>query len=237
MKKLSRIRMLVAALTVTSGMALPALPALGGTELVFRGYAKYVSGSPDELGAVMEIYGVLERATGTITPIDVDLQNNEYTIAVTGMTVTDAFDQPSPSRRIISYGAGQLHIYAQPIGTGTAADFGLPGTFTDGEMLLGGDVRADCIAELFDFDDDGDYSGSAYGGADFDAGTRLSAMEAAGYDLTDWNFNGTLADPDAGAGVTVPAGYDRVFDILLTPPREPSPVEAASWGRIKNLYQ
>ena len=67
--------------------------------------------------------------------------------------------------------------------------------------------------------------------------TGGSAMEAAGYDLTGWNFNGTLADPDVGAGVTVPAGYDRVFDILLTPPREPSPVEAASWGRIKNLYQ
>ena len=121
MKMLSRILTLVAALTVISGTA---LPALGGTELVFRGYAKYVSGTPDAVGAVMEIYGVLGTATGTITPIDVDLQTNEYTIAVTGMTVTSVFDQPSPARRTVSYGAGQLQIYAQAIATGTAADFG-----------------------------------------------------------------------------------------------------------------
>ncbi len=234
MKQLLKILMLGAALTVTSGAV---LPALGGTELVFRGYARYVSGTPDAAGAVMEIYGVLGTAAGSITPIDVDLETDEYTIAVTGMAVTDAFDQTNPSRRTISYGAGQLHIYAEPIATGTAADFALPATFTDGEMILGGGVRADCIAQLFDFDGDGDYTGNATGAVDFDAGTRLAAMEAAGYDLTGWNFNGTLADPDAGAGVIVPAGYDRVFDILLTPPREPSPVEAASWGRIKNLYQ
>jgi hypothetical protein len=234
MKKLLKILMLVAAPVVLAGTA---LPALGGTELVFRGYARYVTGTPDAVGAVMEIYGVLGTAGGTITPIDVNLEDNEYTIAVTGMAVTDVINQTAPNRRLISYTAGQLHIYAEPIASGTAADFALPATFTDGEMILGGDVAADCIVELFDFDADGDYAGSASGGVDFNDGTQLASMETAGYDLTDWNLYGTLADPDAGAGVTVPAGYDRVFDILLTPPREPSPVEAATWGQVKNLYQ
>ena len=234
MKTLTKLLTLGAILAVTAGSA---LPALAGAEFVFRGYARCVAGTPDQVGATMEVHGILEPVTGLTTPIEVDTELYEYTLAITGLDV-ETVDGPSGPLLRLYHDAAELSIYAKLRAGGTAADFADPATFTDGELILGGGVQAGCVASLLDFDGNGGYAGSADGAVDFTTGTQLDALEAAGFHLTSWNLNGTLADPDAGTvPVPVPDGYCRVFDVKLTPPNDPSPVEAASWGRIKSLYE
>ncbi len=234
MIKANRILALAIASLVLATMA---TSALGQSELLFFGYSKYVAGDPDAIGSTMDVYGILTTVGGVPTPIPVDLMNYEYTVHIGGMTVAASSNTP-PTVLNISYNGGEVHIYKDSLVGGTLADYANPATFTDGELILHATVDDGWTALLFDFDTDFIFTGSGSGSCDFIGGTQLGDLVSAEYYLEDWGFLGTpVSDPNPGQGFVVPAGYDRIFDVKLTPPNDPTPAEPTTWGTIKDLYR
>lgn len=213
-----------------------AVPVLGSAEFVFYGNARYTPGPPDAVGSVVEAYGILTTVGGLDFPIALDTDNFEYTVYLFDLTVASSGNNP-PAVRNVAHTGGQLYIYADAIAGGTAADYGSPGTFTDGELILSALVDEGFQASLFDFDGDDLYSGFGSGSCDFTGGTQIDALVAANSWLEDWGLYATIADPDSGPGVVVPAGFDRLFDLKITPPNDPTPRASSSWGKLKSLYR
>ena len=223
------------ALVVAVGCAW-SLPAAAQSEFLFHGYSQVTSGTPDAVGSTIAVHGILSTVGGVAMPIALDLENYEYTVSV-DLTVTAYSYSPVPFPMIsITYDGGELHIYADPIVGGTAADYAAPGTFTDGELILAATVDPGWIANINDIDLNGSFNGSGAGSCDFYGGTQLDALMTAEYYFTDWNFMGTpVADPNPPY-TSVPAGYHRIFDIKLTPPNDPSSATSTTWGGLKAMF-
>ena len=115
-----------------------AAPALGNSEFLFNGYSKYWdSDPPDAVGSTMEVYGILSSVWQVPPPIPLDTAQYQYTVYVASMMVTAySFTTVPFPMKMLAYNGGEIHIYADPIATGTAADYADPTTFMDGELIL-----------------------------------------------------------------------------------------------------
>ena len=214
-----------------------AMPTWGASEFLFNGYAKYWDGQvPDAVGSTMEVYGILSTVWEVPPPITLDLDNYQYTVYVATMNVSLYNNVPAVVKTI-DYNGGEIHIFADPIAGGTPADYAVPATFMDGDLILQATVDDGWEAVLYDFDSDLIFSGSGGGTCDFIGGSRLGDLAAAEYYLNDWGFFGTpVADPNPPY-LTVPDGYHRVFDVKIATTHDPTPSEDSSWGQVKNLYR
>jgi len=231
-----KVLALAVALLVATAIA---TPAFGLSEFLFYGYSKYWDGDPpDEVGSLMEVYGILEEVEDIPCPIDLDFDNYQYTVYISTMMVVYYNGNVPAYLKSMIYDNGEIHIFADPIVGGTAADYGDLPTFMDGEMILHATVDDGWAANLYDLDMDGDFTmGDNAGTCDFDGGTQLDALIAAEYYLDDWGFFGSpYVDPEPPF-TTVPPGFHRIFNTKLTPPNDPSPAEPSTWGRVKDLYR
>ncbi len=213
--------------------------ALAGSEFLFNGYATYTP-APDQLGATMDVYGILSTVGGVPTPIAVDMDNYQYTVHVEGMTIGGQSSYPPPPfpRMSSIFNGGMVHIYSDPIAGGTAADYGDVSTFVDGELILFASVDDGWTLNLMDgsITPPGVFTGSGAGTCDFIGGTRVGDLSLAEYFLNDWNFLGLdISDPNPPV-TPVPDGFDRSFKTKLTPPNDPTASENSTWGKIKDLY-
>lgn len=232
-----RILALAIVMTATMAMVSSALGQDEPSEFLFYGYSKYVSGDPDGVGSVMDVYGIMTDVGGVAFPITIDMLNFEYTVHVSGMVVASYSNEP-PTVLNLGYNSGEIRIYKDALAGGTLADYASPSTFVDGELILHATVQEGWTALLFDFDTDFIFTGSGSGACDFIGGSQLGDLVTNEYYLEDWGYLGTpVADPNPGQGLMVPDGYDRVFDVKLTPPNDPTSSDPASWGEIKSLYR
>jgi hypothetical protein len=211
--------------------------AFGNSEFLFFGYSRYLD-NPDQVGSVMEVYGILNPATEVPVPISLDLANVQYTVFVASMLVA-SFSE-TPEMKSLTFNGGVVNIYADAMGmpSFTDADYGDLSTFTDGELILVANVDDGWPALLWDFDNDGRFTAGSNGGTcDFVAGTRLGDLVAGEYYLDDWGFFGSpYVDPDP-PWTTVPDGFHRIFNVKITAPNDPTPTELSTWGQVKTLYR
>jgi hypothetical protein len=177
----------------------------------FNGYAIV----PTTIGGALTMRSVLTNNGVVPTPIPLDFVNNQYTLVVTGVLAsTSGIHQ--------YYSPASIEIWEDAIGGGTAADYGNPGTFTDGTLILSGSFagnldRSGFIATL----------GSFLGTITFTGGTRLGEMSPA----NGWPFGGAWSRSVGG----IPTGYDENWDgkIDLTAVA----VETQTWDGLKGLYR
>jgi hypothetical protein len=223
-------------------LAAISMPAMAGSEWVFFGYAKYAP-TVDAVGSEMEVYGVL--TTGSLPmPLNFDLDMYEYTLYVNDMIVSSYtyFPPPPFARKQIVFNGGVISIYADDrnaVGF-TLHDYANLITFVDGELVLVANVDNGWQMNLSDpgFPPDGLFNGTSLGTCDFVGGSQLDALQTAEYYLDDWFFSGiTIADPNPAQGVTVPGGFDRVFDAKIIPVNDPSATNTSTWGKLKEIYR
>ncbi len=227
-------RILASAVLLLVSVALTA-PAIGGAEFLGYGYAKYTP-APATLGATIEVYTIMDHPGGLDDPIFMDWTGTQYTAVVTGMPITVL----NAAGWLLeeTHGNGRIDIFADPVATGTAADFAVPGTFTDGTLILSAAVDPGFQTLMLDFDSDTLFSGSGHSGpTTFDGGTRLGDLMAAEYYLYNWVLSATIQDHLAAPSVQVPDGYDRLFDIKITTDHDPTPTVGTTWGDVRKLYR
>ncbi|MHB8078025.1 MAG: hypothetical protein ACYDIE_02045 [Candidatus Krumholzibacteriia bacterium] len=232
-KALAPVLALVAALTA-------AAPALAASEVIFYGYAKYVP-VIDAVGSTLEVYGL--AAPGSVAPpIAFDWANYEYTVQVSGLTVATYAADSVPvgpyllDRKSSTYAGGIVRIYQDAKAGGTHADFAAPGTFSDGTLILTAAVDDGFASLLTDgpIVHDGIFVGSGSGTCDFNGGSRLDELVSAEYYLNDWFLGGVpISDPSP----TVPAGFQRLFNVKLVSPNDPTSAEPGTWSGVKALYR
>ena len=224
-----RTKILVALL----GLCLVAPAVALGAEFLAYGFADYTPGV-DQVGAVVEVYGVVADVEGVDEPLPLDFDNYEYTLYLAGWMITDVTDI-LPTLRSVTLAGGTVSLYADPFGT--PADYAARSTFTDGDLFLQADLQDGFMMTLFDPDLDGLYSGSGSGMGDMVGGSRLGELVSGGYDLEDWDiFALSVADPGVIPGIDVPDGFDRMCDIKLVPPAQVA-TEQATWGQVKQLFR
>jgi hypothetical protein len=143
----------------------------------------------------------------------------------------------------VDHDGGIVRIYSDPVAGGTAADYADRGTFTDGTKILEGNLADGFALVLSD-----NYGGSADGLIDsgsgsgpmtWTGGSQFGYLTGIGYDPAEWDaFAQSVADPGSGPapGVTVPDGYDRVFDFKIVP-RQGVADEETAWSDVKQLYR
>ena len=235
MMKMQLNRSRVIGMTLVLGLC-AAVPALGQVEFTFEGYAAYAAG-PDQAGAVMTVYGIANPPVSMPTPIPVDFATNQYTVAITGMVVDSyVFNGVAQTKNYV-FNGGTLQIYENAIAGGTAANYAVPATFTDGTMLLQAAVDDGWTMDLNDPFGFGQFSGAGIGTCDMNGGSELGTLIGMDYPLNDWTFAGTgIAEPWFPF-FTVPAGYHHLFGVKVIFPYDPTPNEDASWGQVKTLFR
>jgi hypothetical protein len=176
----------------------------------FNGYADVPAG----VGGTLTVRSVLTNNGEVPTPITLDFATNQYTLVV----VATMSSSGSPQL----YSPATIQIYEDPIGGGTAADYGTPSTFTDGTLILGGAFdgalrRSTFTATL----------GSFTGKVDFSSGTRLGDLATP----QDWPFGGGWSRSVSG----IPSGYEENWDGKID--LAPVAVEPRIWQDVKSLYR
>ena len=116
--------------TVCGGVARHGIAAIADPpNFDFNGYANFANVAGPS--ATVLLASVLTNNGVVPTPIPLDFTNNQYTLMGQGTL-------NSVSGITERYGNATIQIYADPIGSGTPADYGNLATFTDGTMILGG---------------------------------------------------------------------------------------------------
>jgi hypothetical protein len=169
---------------------------------------------PTTTGDDLTLYGVINNNGQVETPLPLDFANNEYTIVVTNLTLlSTGFTE--------QYAGGTISIYED---AATAADYSVPGTFSDGVAIMSGDLvslgRTMFTATM----------GSVSGSVDWDGGSRVGEIAPA--DRLGWSF---LSGVSTRATVTV-AGYDENWDGKTEPQIPIVPTADANWGEVKSQY-
>lgn len=207
--------------------------AMAGAEFVSYGNAMYSSGV-DVVGSTIDVYGIITDAGGLETPIPLDFVNFEHTVHVSGWVIASVTN-PSSMVRTVTLNGGTIEIFTD---NATAADWANPATFVDGDMILSATLQDGFVLNMLDTNLDDLYQGFGTGMCDMVGGSRLGELVAAEYELNDWIVNAlNVADPGSGPGVTVPDGFDRVFDLKLVPPNDPTGTETSTFGSIKSLFR
>lgn len=215
-------------------MLATAVPVLAQVEFTFEGFSMSDMGQ-DVVGSTYTIYGIANPPSSAPTPLPLDFANNQYTICVTGMSITSfAFDAINRVKDY-AFAGGVIQIFEDPIAGGTTGDYLNPGTFTDGTMLLQAAVDTPWEMLLDDPIFFG-YSGAGIGTCDMNGGTELANLVGMEYLLNDWAFAGTgIAEPSFF--VSVPAGYDLAFGVKVIFPHDPTPNQDATWSDVKTMFR
>ena len=211
---------------------LVAVPVAAQVEFTFEGFAVYTT-APDMVGCTVDVYGIANPPVSVPTPIPTDFYNYEYTIHVTGMT-SASFVTGSDTKDWV-FNGGNIAIYADALAGGTAGDYLVPATFTDGTMLLsatvddGWEMHLDNPFGLY-------YSGAGIGSCDMVGGTAYQELVNMDYTLNDWTFAGTGISEAYFPFITVPDGYQHVFGVKIIFPYDPTANEDMDWGQVKALF-
>lgn len=228
------IKQLTRAALVAVLLAVCVVPAAAEVEITFEGYCWYAP-AVDAVGSTMQVLGVANAPVSAPPPIVMDFDTYQYTVWVDEMVVAafnyDMVDQ----KKVTDFNGGVIRIYRQMKAGGTPADYAVPATFTDGELILTATVQDGWRMQLSD-PFGMTFAGSGIGLCDFDGGSSLAELIEFGGQpfLENWTFAGTgISDPSFF--VTVPDGYDRIFGIKLVYP-EPVPAGESSWGGVKALF-
>lgn len=227
-------KQLTRAALVAVVLAIFALPAAAEVELTFEGYSWYIP-TLDFVGSTMMVAGVANPPAIAPPPMVMDFDNYEYTIWIDEMVVSAFVYDMADQKQVTDFTGGVIRIFRDLKAGGTPADFAVPATFTDGEMILAAMVHDGWKMQLAD-PFGMSFAGSGVGLCDFFDGIRLADLIEIGGQpyLENWTFAGTgISDP--GFFVTVPDGYDRLFGVKLVYP-EPVAVEGATWGELKSLF-
>jgi hypothetical protein len=173
------------------------------------------NGYTNGIGSTLQLASVLTNNGVVPTPVPLDFANNQYTLVVSA-----TFDHTSGNAQ--RYGNATVQIWADPIGSGTAASYATPATFTDGTLILGGSfdgflIRNTFIATL----------GNFVGRVDWQAGSAVGLLPTP----QDWPFGGGWSRTISG----IPAGYVENWDGLID--LATVGVEPGSWGKVKNLFR
>lgn len=209
-----------------------AAPASRADSLLFD-YVGFDYESPDllpgEFGEVGSGYVGLGTVPFLFAPLVTNTASNEYTFVIeglgsTGYTTVGGF-------RIISYDAGTISIFEDPLAGGTAADHGTnppntvaPATFQDGTPILVGTLTG------FQFLlDTANGTGSFEAVLNVTGGTQLANFPPD--QRVGWTFSGA-----SGNALNIPQGYAHQIDgqAFLNAPTQ---VRRTSWGRLKAGYR
>jgi hypothetical protein len=176
----------------------------------FYGFAQVsdVIASPLVMRSVLTNNGVVP------TPIALNFAANQYTLVVANGTLT------SIVLAARNYSGATVEIYEDPIGGGTAANYAVPATFTDGTLILSGSFDGFLVRNRFSAT-----LGNFIGKVDFTGGTRLGDLVTP----QDWPFGGGWS-----RSVTIEPGYQENWDGKID--LAPVGVEQDTWQNIKRLY-
>ena len=193
-------------------MVMLALPGAAMAQQVFDFYGMALL--PAVEGESLTMYGIVREGDHTTTPIPLDFYNYEYTIAVTDLVLnTDANPQ--------LYANGLIVLYQDST---PDADFGSPGTFTDGTVILSGLVTS---LERWVFTST---LGNAMGMVDWTGGSSLNEMALE--DQVGWAF----LSPTNNSTTLVEAGYDEAWDGKVEPESPVVDLEKVSWDGLKAMF-
>lgn len=171
---------------------------------------------PAAIGQDLTMYAVINNDGVIDTPLPLDFANFQYTLVVTGLTLVT--DNGGGGQ---TYSGGTIAIYQD---AATVADYTSPATFTDGSVLLSGDLTS-LNRTLFGS------IGTAAGVVNWTGGTNLSDLAPA--DQLGWAF---LTGISNRSTVTLP-GYSENWDGKVEPsvPVVSSAVE--SWSTLKSGFE
>ncbi len=171
---------------------------------------------PAAVGQDLTLYAVINNNGIIDTPLPLDFANFEYTLVVTGLTlVTDLGGGGQ------TYSGGAIAIYED---ASTAADYTNPASFSDGTVLLSGDLDS-LNRSLFGS------IGSAGGTVNWTGGTNLGDLAPA--DRLGWAF---LTGISNRSTVTEP-GYDENWDGKVEPTVPVVSSQVESWSSVKAQFE
>jgi len=205
-----RSRVLAATMALAVLAAIPAAQA-DPPNFDFNGYAIV----PTTVGGAFTLRSVLTNNGVVPTPIPLDFANNQYTLVVTA-----TYASASGIHKYFS--PASIEIWEDPIAGGTAADYGSPGTFTDGTLILSGTFDGNLDRSGFTTS-----LGSFLGKIDFTGGSRLGDLAT----TQGWPFGGAWSRTVSG----IPTGYDENWDGKID--LAPVAVNQDSWGGVKQIYK
>jgi len=223
-------------LSFITALTLWALPAQA--QVFLLGFAGFDYEAPDANPGTYLSIGEGYKAVGFVTSVGpmlapyYDTDNNQYTFYLYDMTVTARFfDIPTQLLIIQFANNGRQQYFEDDVLGGSNASYGTnppnvpaPADFTDGTMVLGGDI--DGFNLYYDFvQNQGGYSGEMTQ----DQGSYYTL----GYvnPIDGWTLGGLLGRPNG----TIPPGYDNQVsgECQITPTSS----SQATWGAIKRTYR
>jgi hypothetical protein len=198
-------------------MALVALGMTPGAQAVdppnfdFNGYAIV----PTTVGGTLTMRSVLTNNGVVPTPIALDFVNNQYTLVVVGtlagvVGITQNFTPAS------------IEIWSDAKSGGTAADYAVPATFTDGTLILAGGFDGNLTRTTFP-----PMLGSFLGKINFTSGSRLGDLATP----NGWPCGGAWSRSISG----IPSGYNEMWDGKID--LAPVAVESQKWGGVKEMFR
>ncbi|MCK4548112.1 MAG: hypothetical protein KAW17_11805 [Candidatus Eisenbacteria sp.] len=211
---------------VVLGIALPAQAQNSQYSMDYWGYTHQEGGLLGGLGFVDDIQ----------PPLTVDLENFQYTCVFEGLhldsLVVDEFGYEH-----YYYTGGTFRVYEDASWNAIYDDtwcpepydstyISEPWTFSDGEMILGGEFDH-LLLDYFPQFQFGNYDGTM----DLVEGTHL-------YEIPEilrngWTFGGVTDQPWA----CIPDGYEHRMDGQLFLVEDPTATVEATWGGVKSLFK
>lgn len=180
-----------------------------------------------DAGDWYNMFGLVQSANPSFLVTDFGL--NEYTVKFCDLNSLGFTD--FGCFRFVNYMPGRLEVWEDSRAAGTAADWGInppnatvPSSFTDGTMLLGGNVNGFSVTL-----DLCAGTGSASGDIDFDSGTQLGNIPADATKI--YTFSGLTSGVAA-----IPEGYiHQVTGSIKI--EQAVQINDSTWGRMKALYR
>ena len=206
------LKVFASAMALGALVASPAAWAGDPPNFDFNGYAQV----SDVIASPLVVHSVLTNNGVVPTPIALDFTNNQYTLVVTGGTLTSIVGVAR------NYSNATVAIYEDAIGGGTAADYANAATFTDGTLILSGAFDGFLVRNRFTAS-----LGNFIGSVDFSGGTRLGDLVTP----QDWPFGGGWSRTVSG----IPAGYQENWDGKID--LAAVGVDDAPWQKVKQLFR
>jgi hypothetical protein len=206
-----RVKVLAAALALGALVAGPGARAADPPNFDFYGYAQV----SDVIASSLVVRTVLTNNGVVPTPILLDFTTKQYTLVLTG-TLNGIVGIAR------NYNAATCAIYEDPIGSGTAANYATPSTFTDGTLILSGNFDGFLVRNRFSAT-----LGNFIGKVNFNAGTRLGDLSTP----LGWPCGGGWSRTVSG----IPTGYQENWDGKID--LAAVGVENKSWDGVKLLYR
>ena len=189
--------------------AAPGAQAVDPPNFDFYGYAIV----PTTAGGTLVLRSVLTNNGVVPTPIGLDFTLNQYTLVATATLLVVG----PPSQ----YSPATVQMWEDPIASGTAANYAVAASFTDGLMILSGSFDGNLTRNRFTTT-----LGNFIGKVDFAGGSRLGDLSTP----QDWPFGGAWKRGISG----IPSGYNDNWDGKID--LSPVAVEPRTWGAVKEMF-